>query len=231
MSARARQPIRVVVAQPDALYRDLLRLALSQTRGIHLLGAYSRPEQLLQDAPTLTPEVAVIDVELGGRNGIQAAQRLQRLVPELGIVLLIDDRDVGIISSMPESAVRRWSYLVNRSTQNLTALLRAIQVTHARLLDIGDVAPAALSPVPGPRASFPSFTARQREILGLVAQGFTNRAIADTLQLKEKTIENQLAAIYGKFDVGGDRSFVHLRVWAALHFHDAEQGREPDAAD
>jgi DNA-binding NarL/FixJ family response regulator len=233
MPNRIRKPIRIVIVHQDALYRDLLRLALEQASGTIVSGVFGNGEELLRAARALEPDVAVIDVDLDGHNGIQLAKRLQKILTGLGIVLLIDDRDAGLLASLPENVVQRWSYLVNKSSHNVTALLRAIQVTHARLLNLSDVEQLMAAPAPeAPLAArFPELTGRQREILGLLAEGFTNRAIAETLHLKEKTIENQLAAIYGKFQMDRDRAVVHPRVWAALHYHQARRVDERSAAD
>jgi DNA-binding NarL/FixJ family response regulator len=226
MPARARAPVRIVIVQPEALFRDTLRWALGQAAGVVVAGVFADGEELLRDGADLAPQVAVLDLDAGCHNGIGLALRLKRASPDLGIVLLVDSRDVGVLSALPRDALLDWCYVVNKSTVGVTALLRAIQVTHARLLNLGDLEPVRIVPDQRPSPALPDLTARQREILGLLVQGLTNRAIAQTLRLKEKTIENQLAAIYGKFHLEGDRTLVHPRVWAALYFSQATRQEE-----
>jgi DNA-binding NarL/FixJ family response regulator len=217
MPARDKSAIRVMIVQHDRLYRDLLSVALDHANGVEVVGVFADGDSA-RDAASLRPQVAVLDVDPRGHNGVALALRLRRAWPDLGIVMLVSDRDSDLMASVPSHGLQDWSYFVNKSLHGLTALLRAIQVTHARLLDLGDVGPARI-PVPERSAPpRPSLTRRQVEIFGLLARGLTNRAIADTLQLKEKTIENQLAAIYERLDPEGDRSRIHLRVWAALRF-------------
>lgn len=217
MPAREKSAIRVMIVQHDRLYRDLLSVALGHANGVEVVGVFADGDSA-RDAASLRPQVAVLDVDPRGHNGVALALRLRRAWPDLGIVMLVSDRDSDLMASVPSHGLQEWSYFVNKSLHGLTALLRAIQVTHARLLDLGDVE-AARIPVPERSAPpQPSLTRRQYEIFGLLARGLTNRAIADTLQLKEKTIENQLAAIYERLDPEGDRSRIHLRVWAALRF-------------
>lgn len=217
MPARVKSAIRVMIVQHDRLYRDLLSVALGHANGVEVVGVFADGDST-RDAASLRPQVAVLDVDPRGHNGVALALRLRRAWPDLGIVMLVSDRDSDLMASVPSHGLQDWSYFVNKSLHGLTALLRAIQVTHARLLDLGDVE-AARIPVPERSAPpRPSLTRRQVEIFGLLARGLTNRAIADTLQLKEKTIENQLAAIYERLDPEGDRSRIHLRVWAALRF-------------
>lgn len=217
MPAREKRAIRVMIVQHDRLYRDLLSVALGHANGVEVVGVFADGDSA-RDAASLRPQVAVLDVDPRGHNGVALALRLRRAWPDLGIVMLVSDHDSDLMASVPSHGLQDWSYFVNKSHHGLTALLRAIQVTHARLLDLGDVG-AARIPVPERSAPpQPSLTRRQVEIFGLLARGLTNRAIADTLQLKEKTIENQLAAIYERLDPEGDRSRIHLRVWAALRF-------------
>ena len=218
MSARVKSAIRVMVVQHDRLYRDLLRVALGHASGVEVVGVFADGSDLVQTAAALRPQVAVLDIDPTGHNGVALALRLRRAWPDLGIVLLGSDRDGDLMASVPSHGLQEWSYFVNKSHHGLNALLRAIQVTHARLLDLSDVEPARIQAPERAAPAHPRLTRRQHEIFGLLARGMTNRAIADTLQLKEKTIENQLAAIYERLDPEGDRSRIHLRVWAALRF-------------
>lgn len=218
MPARAKGAIRVAIVQNDALERDLLRVALDHGSGIEVVGAFADGRELIVAAAALVPHVAVLDVEPRGHNGVPLALRLRRALPDIGIVLLIDDRDSDLLASLPSHGVDQWTYMVQRAHVGLTTLLRAIQVTHARLLNLSDIDAPPLKALPRPSTELPDLTKRQHEVLGLLALGLTNKAIATTLQLKEKTVENQIAAIYQKLDPEADRSRVHPRVWAALRF-------------
>jgi DNA-binding NarL/FixJ family response regulator len=230
MPSRTRAPVRIVIVQPEALFRDTLRSALGQAAGIVVAGVFVDGDELLRGAADLAPHVAVLDLDAGCHNGVGLALRLKRANPDLGIVLLINSRDIGVLSALPNEALLEWCYVVNKSTVGVTALLRAIQVTHARLLNLGDIVPVRIVPDQRPSPALPDLTARQREILGLLVQGLTNKAIAQTLRLKEKTIENQLATVYGKFHLEGDRTLVHPRVWAALYFSQATRAEEASVA-
>ncbi len=218
MPARRKGAIRVLIVQHDRLYRDLLNVALGQASGVEVVGDFADGSDLIRTAAALRPEVAVLDIDPIGHNGVALAQRLRRTWPDLGIVLLGSDRDRDLVASVAGGDLQTWSYFVNKSHHGLTALLRAIQVTHARLLDLGDVESGRMQAQERAAPAHPRLTKRQHEIFGLLARGLTNRAIADSLKLKEKTIENQLAAIYERLDPDGDRSRIHLRVWAAMRF-------------
>lgn len=228
MADRTRPATRTVVVQHDVLFRDLLHAALRRGAGLDVIGAYADGSELLRDAESLRPDVAVLDLEPIGNNGVQLALRLQRLLPDLGVVLLVCQRDVTLLSSLSTEEPLDWLYVVNKTTHGLTALQRAIQITHARLHDLsGAETHRSRSERGTPR--LPDLTERQREVMRLVIQGLSNRAIARALGLKEKSIENQLAAIYAKFHPGADRKEMHTRVWAALSFARALAAEEPAA--
>lgn len=217
MADRIRPSIRTLVVQHDALFRDLLHAALRRGAGLEMVGAFADGSDALREAESLRPDVAVLDLEPVGNNGVQLALRLQRLRPDLGVVLLVSQRDVTLLSSLSTEEPLDWLYVVNKTTQGLTTLQRAIQITHARLHDFGGAEAHRARSERG-ASRLPELTERQREVMRLVIQGMSNQAIARALGLKEKSIENQLATIYAKFDLGADRSQMHTRVWTALFF-------------
>lgn len=218
MNQRTRSAIQIVIVQHDALVRDLLAAVLRQGSGIEVIGAFSDGAALLRQAAELVPDVVVLDVDPTGNNGVQLALRLKRVLPEVGVVLLVNQRDAALLSSVSSDGLLSWSYVVNKSTHGLTTLQRAIQVTHARLLDIGGVTTERAEPAPSPGPRLPDLTERQRTVLALLVQGFSNLAIARALGIKEKSVENQLATIYAKLYPNADRTEVHPRVWVALHY-------------
>jgi DNA-binding NarL/FixJ family response regulator len=220
MTSRSRTPIRIVVAHADALYREALYAALRAANGVEVVGTFADGAALARAAAALQPGVAILDVDLPGANGAQLALRLRRVLPDLGVVLLACPRDANLLSALPTEGLPNWMYLVNPNAHGLTTLLRAIQVTDARLIDLGSVpGPNGSARLPMPQ--LPGFTARQQELLRLLIRGLTNKAIAETLEVKEKTVENQLAAIYAKVQVDADRRSLHPRVWLAMRYAQA----------
>lgn len=227
MHALTKKPIRLVIVEGEGLYRDLLRVSLGRLRGLEVVGAFENGPSALRAATGLRPDVAVLDLELADSNGIQVALKLRQLLPDLGVVLLTSQRDLGVLASIPDSRISRWSYLINKSSHNLTTLGRAVQVTAARLLNLHE----ADDPTPLPPTAASRLSSRQWEILGLVAHGMSNAAVAEVLELKVKTIENQLAVIYEKLDVERERSVGHPRVKAVLRYLSAlDEGGPPEDA-
>lgn len=217
----------MVIVEDEPLFRDLLKVALSQQPLLEVVGVFADGPSALESIPSLHPKVAIMDIELGGPlNGVKVGLLLRRQLPELGIVLLSNYREPQFVASLPSDTVSGWSYLFKKSVSNVQTLTRAIEgaAAHFVVLDPELVA----SRRPRPEGALARLTARQREILESVAQGLTNAAIAERLGLAEKTVENQIGLLYQQLDLDNSRSSVHPRVQAVLVFLKDSQARRPE---
>ena len=207
-------PIRLIIVEDEPLYRDLLRNALERAN-FEVLGAFGDARSALNEAPSLKPDVALLDIQLGpGITGVEVGIGLRRMLPSVGIVLLSNNTDPQIIGALPDDVSGGWSYLLKRTVSDVDALGRAINGAAQGLVMFD----AALTRARGVRNDSPikSLSARQREIVELIAQGYTNAAIARSLVLSEKSVENHLTRIYQQLGIAaGDRA-THQRVRVAL---------------
>lgn len=223
--------LTVAVGHADSLQRDLLSLAIGGGQGMTVTGSHRTGESLLSAVTASAPSVVVMDCHLGDRHGKPIAPRIARTVPGAGLVVLADGGSAALLASHPGGAP--W-YVVNTSVQPVAALLRAIRIVAARFDMVAPRRPDVGDASRPTGANMSHLTPRQREILALVAQGLTNRAIADLLLLSEKTIENHIASIYDKAEFAGERARVHPRVWIALLYATGRAGsaaHAPDAID
>jgi DNA-binding NarL/FixJ family response regulator len=215
--------LRLALVEDQALFRDMLRGAIESRLGFNVIGAYGDPEHALREIPTLRPDLVLLDISLGAKmNGIELGVRLRRTLPRLGIVLLSSHADPTLLSSLPEDVAGGWSYLLKNSVSDVDALGRALMSAAAGLL----VLDSALSGR-GSRATSPldELTPRQREILELVASGYSNAAVATRLVLSEKSVENHLNRIYGVLGIRTGTREAHPRVMAAKLYFDSSNLR------
>lgn len=220
--------IRVILVEDEGLYRDLLRVSLHQSPGIEVVGAFPDGESALAQAPALQPHVALLDIELGpGPNGVQVGYLLRRRLPGLGIVLLSHHRDPAYLTAVPRQELGGWSYLLKASVADLDALERAIRGAAAGFVVLDPRVVTALEPRRQGRLA--GLTHRQMEILGLMAQGYQNAAIAGRLKLALKTVENAINAIYDALDVDRGDGLMHPRVQAVLAYLDETRPTPPAA--
>jgi DNA-binding NarL/FixJ family response regulator len=218
--------IRIAIVEDESLFRDLLRTALAQYPGLEVVGAFGDGEQAVRDVPGLRPDVVLMDIELGGQlNGIQAAMLLRRQLPELGIVLLSNQGSPRVLSSLPPDALSGWSYLLKQSVRDIASLYRAIEGAASGLMVLDPQLVASRRARSG--GALERLTPRQREILGLVAQGYTNAAIAEKLVVATKTVEKQLNLLYQELGVDRNTSAAHPRVRAVLTYIEESQPEAP----
>lgn len=210
-------PIKIIIAEDEDLYRDLLQNVLKQDDTLQVVGTYKDGETCVAEGSALRPDVALLDVELSGQlTGIQVGLMLRRLCPSIGIVLLTNHKDPSLIMSVPKRDVAGWSYLLKQSVSDVEMLKRAIlgstegYVVLDHELFSGVVEPKKES-------SLNKLTPRQLEVLSLLAQGHVNASIAEHLSISEKTVENHINAIYQALGIDSYSPY-HPRVTAVLRF-------------
>jgi len=209
--------IPVAIVEDEGLFRNLLSLALSQEPTIEVVGEFKSAEAALQQIPKLKPKVALLDIELGGdMNGVQLGLRLRKALPNLGIVLLSNHANPQFLSVIPRSMASGWSYLLKRSVRDVDALTRVIQGASAGyvVLDQHIVHSAQRRE----ESVLSRLTPRQLQILSLIAQGYTNAAIAEKLFLSEKSVQNHINSLYQQLHLNRDDATIQPRVTAVLTY-------------
>ena len=211
--------IRVAIVEDEPLFRGLLEHYLERHPRLEVVGSFADGAAALARVPAAQPDVVTLDIELTGKlDGIQVGVALRQTLSQLGIVVLSNHADPRFLGALPREVTSGWSYLLKKSVSNIETLDRAIEGAAAGTVTIDPAIVAGMRPKPG--GPLARLTPRQREIIDLVAQGLTNTAIADKLVLAEKSVENQLTAIYSELGVDRrdvDRS-VHPRVSAVLTY-------------
>lgn len=212
-----RHAVKVILVEDEALFRELLDSSLRQRPEVELIATFADGESALLQAPVAAPDVAILDIDLGpGDTGVQVGLRLREVFPQIGIVLLSNYDEPGIFTMLPTEQLSGWSYLLKKSVANLDTIIRAIEGSAAGLMVIDPHVIRALRPRAG--GVLKHITPRQREILSLIAQGYSNRAIADELVITEKSVENQISLIYQNLGLQSSEFGVHPRVKATLLF-------------
>ncbi len=205
--------IRVLVADDHAVVREGLRAVLGSEADMEVVGEVSTGKEVIERAAELRPDVILMDIQMPQINGIEATRRILDANPKIGVVVLtMFEDDDSVFSAMRAGA--RGYVLKGAHPSEILKVLRAVAGGEAyfgpeiarRLMSFFS-APKLASP----EEAFPELTAREREILDLIAQGHTNAKIARRLYLSPKTVGNHISHIFTKLQVA-DRAQAIIRA-------------------
>lgn len=196
--------VRILLADDHAVIRRGLRLLLEQQPDFRVVAEAGDGREALQLAESVQPDVAVLDISMPNLNGIEAARQIRAKLPGTSIVILSVHSDESYVLRALKAGVR--GYLLKESPES--DFLRAIRsVTEgkaffsplvSRLL-VEDYVRQMQSN--GVEDSFELLSAREREILQLVAEGKTNKEVANLLHLSPYTVETHRSNILGKLNI------------------------------
>jgi DNA-binding NarL/FixJ family response regulator len=204
--------IAVLVVDDHPVFRMGMVALLSSIAGIRVVGEAADVDGAVEHAAALQPDVVVMDLHLGDESGVEATRRIVADRPTVGIlaVTMMDDDD-SVYAAMRAGA--RGYLLKGAGPDDIERAVRA--VAKGEVLLAPEVATRAIGfMTAGQVASdvaFPQLTAREREILDLVARGLDNTSISRRLALSPKTIRNHLSSVFTKLQVV-DRSQAIVRA-------------------
>ena len=194
--------IRVLIVDDHPVFRFGLRALLESQADMAIAGEAQSGEEAVALARSLQPDVVLMDVHLGGLNGIEATRQIVTGAPGTGVLIITMLDDDTVFSAMQAGAR---GYLLKGAQGSET--LRAIRaVANGEVIFSPGVASKmsayfARGTGQNVEPPFPELTPREREVLELLSQGLTNNAIAEKLVLSPKTVRNQVSTIFSKLQV------------------------------
>ncbi len=196
--------IRIILADDHALMRRGLRLVLEQQKDFVVVGEANDGREAITLAESLKPDVAVLDITMPNLNGIEAARQINAKQPNVAIVVLSIHADEGYVLRALKSGVR--GYLLKESPESdfiqairsvsegkaffSPAVSRMLVEDYVRQLQDKDI-----------EDSYDLLTAREREILQLIAEGKSNKDVAQMLNLSLYTVETHRSNIHEKLNL------------------------------
>lgn len=214
--------IKVAVADDSALIREGLAAMLLGEPDVEFVGASGDGDELDELVRTALPDVVVTDLRMppsGGREGIRIAKRLRDSHPNVGVVVLSQYLEPDFAVELMSDGTSRRAYLLKDRIGDAAELLRAIRTVSAGGSVVDPAVVEALIEGQQRRSSsaLSELTAREREILALIAEGASNGAIAESLFLSKRGVEKHVNSIFAKLRLT-DAENVSRRVKAALLF-------------
>ena len=218
-------PIKVLLAEDSALLRQGLERLLAADDGIELVGSVGDLPSLQKAVQELGPDVVVSDIRMPPTKtdeGIQMAAQLRAEQPDTGVVLLSQHADATFALRLLEGGSGGRAYLLKERVGDVGELTNAVRrVAEGGSVIDPTVVEQLVAANSGPRNSpLRDLTARELEVLGEMAQGKSNAAIAGTLFLSERAIEKHTNSIFSKLALSEERD-LNRRVKAVLlYLHD-----------
>ncbi len=181
--------IRVLLAEDQAMVRGALSALLSREKDIEVVAEVGQGDEVLPTAKACQPDVALLDIEMPGLDGLAAAQALHQALPNCRSVILTTFGRSGYLRRAMESGAVGF-LLKDAPASELAIALRRVMAGE-RVVD-PDLALAALSEGTNP------LTTREREVLAAALPGISHAEIAARLAVSEGTVRNHLSAAMQK---------------------------------
>jgi serine/threonine-protein kinase len=216
--------VRVVVADDSALIRDGLRQLLP-AHGIDVAAAVTDAPSLLEAVDRTRPDVALIDIRMPPSyttEGIAAATTIRDRYAEIGVIVLSQHVDADYALALINTHPTHCGYLLKDNITEIDVLADAIErVSRAETVIEPELVDQLLRR-PATRSRLDDLTAREREVLALLAQGLTDRGISERLWLTTNTVETHIRHILAKLNLPSAATY-NRRVLAVLTYLRADQ--------
>lgn len=214
--ARAGARIRVLIVDDHAVLRQALRLLLDAHHEVEVIGDVSNGREAVEAVEKLLPDVVLMDMVMQGLNGLEATRQIRRRAPKTKVLMLTgymeDDQIMGALRAGASG------YVVKKS--DVTELLLGIQAVHrgntyfsSAISDNVAISELLWQAQKGDgKAGYELLTSREREVLQLIAEGYSNQRIADELFISVKTVEAHKAHIMSKLHAQNRTDLIRYAI-------------------
>jgi DNA-binding NarL/FixJ family response regulator len=214
--------MRVVLAEDNLLVREGVRRLLESEDGVEIVAACASLDELLVAVRTTQPDAVLTDIRMpptGTDEGIRAATYLRTTNPDLGVVVLSQHDDPAYALALLEGGSAGRAYLLKERVSDPDQLLAALKevARGGSVIDPKVVEALVSARARAKESPLQWLTAREVEVLGEMAQGKSNAAIADELCLTIRAVEKHINAIFAKLPLA-QQPEIDRRVKAVLLF-------------
>jgi len=218
--------VRIVLAEDNYLVREGVSKLIDTQDDLEVVALCADYDALLEATADEQPDVVVTDIRMpptGTDEGIRAANEIRERHPEIGVVLLSQYVDPAYALAFLDGGSKGRAYLLKERVSDIEQLAAAIREVAAGGSVIDPSVVDALVAARSRAADSPLrwLTPREKEILGEMAQGKNNAAVAASLVLSERAVEKHINSIFSKLALSAEPD-VHRRVKAVLLFLSAQ---------
>ena len=212
-------PIRILIADDHGVLRAGLHALLDAAPDMETVGEATTGDEALRLAGELHPDVVLLDISMPGPGGIEVTRRIEEALPDVRVLILTVHKDEALLREAIQAGAA--GYITKSAIE--PELINAIQavyrgdlyvhptMTRALFRDLAPAQRSAGDETPDKDPIEP-LTPREREVLRLIAQGYTNREAADVLSISVRTVESHRANIMGKLGLRGRVELVRYAI-------------------
>ena len=212
--------LSVVVAEDAYIVREGVRMLLEDA-GYDLRAAVETYDELIEAVDEHSPDVVITDIRMPPTRtdeGVRAARVIKDEKPETGVVVLSQYVEPAYALTLFEAGAEGIAYLLKERLGDIEHLERAISEVHAgRSVIDPQVVDVLVEARTKPESPVSRLTDREREVMGEIAEGKSNAAIAESLYLSERAVEKHINSIFTKLDLLPEKE-TNRRVRAVLMY-------------
>jgi DNA-binding NarL/FixJ family response regulator len=210
--------VRVVLADDNLLLREGVARVLAEA-GFTVAGQCGTAAELVRAVDAQPPDVAIVDIRMPPTytdEGLQAAREIRARHPQVGVLVLSQYVELGLAMQLLAGSIEGVGYLLKDRVGDLAEFAAAVRRVGA---GGSAVDPEIVCQLLRRRGAEPvaTLTAREREVLELMAEGRSNQGIADRLAVTERAVQKHITSIFAKLGLD-ERGDDHRRVLAVLAF-------------
>jgi DNA-binding NarL/FixJ family response regulator len=213
--------VRVILADDAAVIRHGLARLLAE-EGVEIVAEVGDADALLSAVDRDPPDAVVVDIRMPptfSSEGLEAAQAIRTRHPRVGVLVVSQHVDATYAMRLISGRSERVGYLLKDRIADVAALVDALRRVRAGETVVDPELVSELLDAPRRADPLADLTPREREVLALVAEGRTDRGIAEALWLSPKTVETHVRTIFRKLDLPSSHA-ENRRVHAVLTFLD-----------
>jgi two-component system response regulator NreC len=207
--------IRVLIVDDHTLVRDGIRSLLALTADIEIVGEAENGREALEKVRRFKPDIVLMDLAMPIMSGLEATRRIRREFPATKVLALTQYDDSEYVIPVIEAGARGFVTKMSSSSE----LASAIQAVHKGDSFLSPSAAGALvdecqqrTIVEGDQDPYQQLTDREREVLKLVAEGYTAREIAEVLVVSPKTVEWYKSSLMNKLNIHSKTDLIKFAI-------------------
>lgn len=204
-------PIKICIVEDNADLRESVAQVLNQAPGLRCMSTYASAEAAVRDLPKHKPDVALVDINLPGMNGIECVAKLKIQLPQLQVLMLTRYEQSDMIFDSIRAGAS--GYLLKHTSA--AELIQAVEQVHSggapMTMQIARKVINHFQQIQKPASDVEKLSPREQEVLDLLAKGYLYKEIASHLGISINTLRNHLRTIY-------DKLHVHSRTEATVKY-------------